>query len=342
MREKNMKLWLNNSLEDRLAMLQIAETEHPGIRQSAIEKDWWVTITLKALFQCSCVQSLIFKGGTSLSKGFDLIKRFSEDIDLSIDHSFFGIEKTSKSQREKLRKLSRSYIHSTLSSELDNNLRKMGVSGHRIENVTHVMDSNGVLSPIDSDKDPTVILVHYTSIISQSTSYISPYIKIEISSLSMDEPTEERDIRSIIAESFSNEDFTSAKIRMVVPTRTFLEKIFLLSEEFQKERPRSFRMSRHLYDIEKLMDTNYGRDALADKKLYEAIIEHRRKYYALKFVNYELHSPQTISFLPPIELMDDWNEDYIKMQQDFIYGDSLSFSQLISKLNILQDRLRNL
>ena len=87
MREKNMKLWLNNSLEDRLAMLQIAETEHPGIRQSAIEKDWWVTITLKALFQCSCVQSLIFKGGTSYLKDLT-IKRFSEDIDLSIDHSF--------------------------------------------------------------------------------------------------------------------------------------------------------------------------------------------------------------------------------------------------------------
>ena len=98
------KLWLNNEIVDRLAMLQQTEVGHPGVNQVAIEKDWWVTVTLKALFQTDCRDSLIFKGGTSLSKGFNIIERFSEDIDLAINHSFFGIEGTSKSQREKLRK----------------------------------------------------------------------------------------------------------------------------------------------------------------------------------------------------------------------------------------------
>lgn len=83
------KLWQNNSVVDRLAMLQQAEIGHQGINQVAIEKDWWVTITLKALFQTDCSESLIFKGGTSLSKGFNIIERFSEDIDLAISHSFF-------------------------------------------------------------------------------------------------------------------------------------------------------------------------------------------------------------------------------------------------------------
>ena len=105
------KLWLNNELVDRHAMLQQTEATHPGINQLAIEKDWWVTVTLKALFQTDCRDSLIFKGGTSLSKGFNLIERFSEDIDLAISHSFFGIEKTNKSQRDKLKKLARRYIH---------------------------------------------------------------------------------------------------------------------------------------------------------------------------------------------------------------------------------------
>ena len=90
------KLWLNNELVDRLAMLQQTEIEHPGINQVAIEKDWWVTVTLKALFQTDCHEALIFKGGTSLSKGFNIIERFSEDIDLAISHSFFGIEKQVK------------------------------------------------------------------------------------------------------------------------------------------------------------------------------------------------------------------------------------------------------
>ena len=80
------KLWINNELVDRVAMLQKTETDHPGINQVAIEKDWWVAVTLRALFHTDCHDSLIFKGGTSLSKGFGIIERFSEDIDLAISH----------------------------------------------------------------------------------------------------------------------------------------------------------------------------------------------------------------------------------------------------------------
>ena len=199
------KLWINNELVDRLAMLQQTETGHPGINQVAIEKDWWVTVTLKALFQTDCRDSLIFKGGTSLSKGFNIIERFSEDIDLTISHSFFGIEKTSKNQRDKLRKTARKYIHETLSSQLDVRLKEMGIPGYTIENVTQVQDKTGEWHPIDSDKDPTVILLHYPSIVEETISYIPPRVKIEISCLSMDEPTEEREIHSLIGESFEDE-----------------------------------------------------------------------------------------------------------------------------------------
>ena len=245
------KLWLNNEIVDRLAMLQHTEAGHPGINQVAIEKDWWVTITLKALFQTDCRDSLIFKGGTSLSKGFNIIERFSEDIDLAISHSFFGIEKTGKSQREKLRKMARAYIHETLSSQLDVRLKEIGVSGYSIENVSQVQDKDGEWRPIDSDKDPTVILLHYSSILEDTINYIPPRVKIEISCLSMDEPTELRPICSLIGDSFNGEDTDAESlVRTVVPTRTFLEKLFLLAEEFQKEKPRSVRMSRHLYDLE--------------------------------------------------------------------------------------------
>ena len=227
---------------------------------------------MEALFQTSCHESLIFKGGTSLSKGFNIIERFSEDIDLAINHSFFGIEKTSKSQRDKLRKTARKYIHETLSVQLDTNLKGMGITGYRIENVTQIQDRNGEWRPIDSDKDPTVILLHYPSIVENTISYIPPRVKIEVSCLSMDEPTENRTIHSLIEDSFKGEDSgNDCLVRTVLPTRTFLEKLFLLAEEFQKENPRSERMSRHLYDIEKLMDTQYGQDALANRALYDAM-----------------------------------------------------------------------
>lgn len=151
------------------------------------------------------------------------------------------------------------------------------------------------------------------------------------------------DIHSLIEESFEGED-TSAncKVRTVVPTRTFLEKIFLLAEEFQKEKPRSLRMSRHLYDLEKLMDTQYGREALSDNSLYNAVVEHRRTYYALNYVNYDLHNPSTINFMIPEEEIEQWKTDYAEMKRSFIYGQSLEFEVLMQRIKELQNRVRNM
>lgn len=87
-----MTLWVKHTKAERIALLQRAE-EKFHINQLALEKDCWVTMVLNALFKCSCSKELIFKGGTSLSKGWNLIERFSEDIDLSVNHTFFGIEK---------------------------------------------------------------------------------------------------------------------------------------------------------------------------------------------------------------------------------------------------------
>ena len=217
----------------------------------------------------------------------------------------------------------------------------MGITGYSIENITQVQDKNGEWKAIDSDKDPTVILLHYPSIVEETISYIPPRVKIEISCLSMDEPTEEREIRSLIGESFEDEDTDAgSRIRTVVPTRTFLEKLFLLAEEFQKEKPRSVRMSRHLYDLEKLMDTAYGREALADRSLYDAIVEHRKAYYALKYVNYDLHAPATIDFMLPEQAREAWKADYTDMRRFFIYGQSLEFDALMQRMRELNERIR--
>lgn len=85
----------------------VAQTsERVGLPPQAVEKDWWVTMTLKALFESSCRDFITFKGGTSLSKGWHVIERFSEDIDIAIDKSFWRIAGDNKSQRDRIRKLS--------------------------------------------------------------------------------------------------------------------------------------------------------------------------------------------------------------------------------------------
>ena len=147
-----MSIWQDYSVEERNVMLQQTGLKEQ-LPQPAIEKDWWVTAVLKALFMTETAPALLFKGGTSLSKGWHLIDRLSEDVDLALDHGFFGINGTNRSQREKLRKSARQYIMDSLSLQLDAKLKELGVSGYRIENVTTKQDG----SPIDSDRWPVFV-----------------------------------------------------------------------------------------------------------------------------------------------------------------------------------------
>jgi predicted nucleotidyltransferase component of viral defense system len=109
--------WLEHNIDERKVMLQqVADSIHlPGY---AVEKDWWVTMVLKALFETDCAPYLEFKGGTSLSKGWDLIERFSEDIDLTIDHTFFTENIANNNQLKTLRKKCHKYVISDLAKQL--------------------------------------------------------------------------------------------------------------------------------------------------------------------------------------------------------------------------------
>jgi hypothetical protein len=129
-----------------------------------------------------------------------------------------------------------------------------------------------------------------------------------------------------------------------VPTKTFLEKIMLLHEEFLKpiENIRHYRMSRHLYDIEKLMDHYYGKEAIKNKELFETLVQHRSKYTPVREISYDLHTPQTINFIPPAEVTELWKKDYQTMQEFMIYGEKLEFEELLKKLVTLKGVFNNL
>lgn len=338
-----MSSWQNHSSDERIAMIQTVAQEH-NIEDNAVEKDWWVTVVLKALFNTSCGKWLLFKGGTSLSKGWNLINRFSEDIDISIGRNFFGdvlnlpfAKCENNNQVKKLRKASRDYIHGTLSAELDAELLKMGVKGYTIMNETVTGEPP---RPIDHDSDPTIIFVNYESILPSSMRLIDARVKIEISCLSMSEPYEQCEIRSLVFDKFPKEDDEmAASINTVTPSRTFLEKALLLSEELQKEEPRSLRMSRHLYDLDRLMDTEFGQKALNDGKLFKAIVEHRRRFYHLGYVDYDKDYPAKIDFIPQNKVMNAYRLDYeSNMVDGYIYGEAKSFDELMKRMEkLLQD-----
>ena len=118
-------IWTDIPKSRRVELLNFLETK-TGLNAKSIEKDWWVTITLKAIFSSKFAQHLVFKGGTSLSKAYNLIERFSEDIDLSIDRTMLGFEgELSKTQIKKLRKASGNFIVGEFKEELISELEKL-------------------------------------------------------------------------------------------------------------------------------------------------------------------------------------------------------------------------
>ena len=345
-----MSKWIDFSLEERKAMIQ-GVVEARQIDEAAAEKDWWVTAVLYALFHTSVSEYLLFKGGTSLSKGWDIINRFSEDIDLALSRDYFLNVKqlscascTSNTQIHNLREKGQDFLFGEFKDELMTKLADMGLEVAVLTD-NDVSKENGEPQKVPHDKDPSVLYIQYPSLYNSQAAYAIPTVKVEISVLSMSEPYEMKRISSLIEQTYKEEDVDSnlvQTIRTVSPARTFLEKAFLLCEEFQKDEPRTHRMTRHFYDLEKLMQTPYAEMALNDSVLYREIVEHRRKFYHVGYVDYDKELPANIQIVPCKELMSAYEADYNEMKESFIYGQPLTFGELMEKITNLQEKFRAL
>lgn len=314
--------------------IQIAE--ETGMASFAVEKDWWVVQTLAIIFEMKVSEYLVFKGGTSLSKAWNLIDRFSEDVDLAIDRKFLGFEgELSKKQITALRKAANSYFSDTFFPELQAEFAKRGFENLKWE----------IIKTTDSDQDPVIINLYYPNSI-EIPGYIQPRVQIEIGCRSLREPFSKQNISSLIDIHYPDAEFSqkASAIATVNPERTFLEKIFLLHEEFSKPigKIRVERLSRHLYDVYQLSKTKFAAIALSDKELYETIVKHRYKFTRVADVDYDLHQPQTINPVPSLEIIEAWKADYKTMQEQMIYGDSPSFEVLISALLALKTKINTL
>ncbi len=335
-----MKHWKQYNRTEQLQILDIASAE-TSLPRLAVEKDWWVTMALKALSTTQFSHLMSFKGGTSLSKGWKLIDRFSEDIDIALKREDrFAISSTSNTQLAKARRSARHYIIRELPDELQAALSSLDLRDFSIEAEIEKVVAGKTID-IRADKHPSVIYINYDSIVPETSAYVHPRVKIEISCLSMDEPVEEKQLRSFISESVKEIEDIMVDFKTVIPTRTFLEKIFLLHEEFQSDKPRNYRMSRHLYDLEKIMDSEFGAEALSDRSLYYNIVSHRSIFNKISSVDYSTHLPTSINFIPPSSITHEWKNDYQSMKEDFIYEqDCLSFENLITRMEELQKRIR--
>jgi len=241
------------SKEDKLEAIEQVAEKH-DLQLFAVEKDWWVTQTLAIIFEMDVAKHLLFKGGTSLSKAWHLINRFSEDIDLALSREYLGFDGglISKSQVKKLRQKSFEFVTTAFYNSLQKAFKDKGYT-----DVSFDFENLG-----DGDQDPVSILIYYPAI-TQYSKYILPRVKVELGSRSLKDPFSNCNLQSFVGEQYQSLPFadTSITIPCVNPERTFLEKLFLLHEEFQKpqEKIRVSRLSRHLYDIVKIYQSGTGK-----------------------------------------------------------------------------------
>lgn len=315
-----------------LAFQQVDETM--GLQAASVEKDFWVCWTLRELFSLSDVgEHLTFKGGTSLSKAWKLIERFSEDIDIIVDKEALGFggdsapdqapsNKQRKARLEGLMNACREWVQGTLQPALTSRIQEtLGDTGWQLE--------------VDPDiPDGQCLLFHYPSVFSTSSAgYVRPVVKIELGARSDDWPAEEKPLLPYVTELFPAFDSAPPfNVRVLAAERTFWEKACLLHEETFRPvgKPRKIRMARHYYDLWCLLRAGVGEKALAQTALFQRVAEHRELFFRFSWVDYTTHKPGTFRLAPPPEHLANWKSDYSEMLGPMFFGDTPTFDKLMS------------
>lgn len=309
-----------------------------GLSVQAVEKDLWVTAVLQIVFTLPVANHLVFKGGTSLSKVWKVIHRFSEDIDLAIDPSIWGFEgDLTKKQIKRLRKASSIFVRDELCHSLQEAVSETGMEKWLQVEADPDGEGDGTYP------EPRVIRIRYKSLFDEDLPYLHSEVKLEIGARSLLEPTAEATVTSMLEDVLPI--CTTIK-QVMVPTalaeKTFLEKVFLLHELFSSQTPREAnRKSRHLYDLAQMMDTDIATRAITNDELWNTIHHHRELFTSINGVDYTPDIRKRIRLLPPDDVIDDWRSDYKDMQLSMIYGEKPTFEVLITKMEELEITFHN-
>jgi len=330
---------------DAFAKLTAAERqpyfeETAGRRTStntAIEKDFWVCWTLKHLFTLEGIPELRFKGGTSLSKIFNLIDRFSEDIDISVDRAALGFTgerdlanpALSNTKRKDLDMELRAAIEKEVKNNILRKLRKAFES---------VLGKDGwmVAESVEAHEEMTLIFSYPPAF--EYREYLRPTIKIEFGRGDQ-QPSENVSVTPWVGEEFPDVfKNPKAMVPVLKCERTFWEKVTLLHAENHRPDPGKIRprMSRHWFDVA-VMSTELRFKEL-DFELLDVVIAFKRIYFPAGWAHYESAIPGTLSIVPNDALQRILREDYRQMREMFP-GQPLSFDEILRRLQSLQSRI---
>lgn len=307
-----------------------------GVTAHSIEKDFWVCWTLRELFNLpDWTGHLTFKGGTSLSKAWGLIERFSEDIDVVIDREFlgFGGEKLSNKQIEKLRAECSRRILDEMQPALRERLTATLPDGSR---------AKAVLRVDEQDADRQTLLFEYPSVFEAPAEYLRPLVKIEMGARSHTEPHADASIRPYLAEYYPgvapNSTFT---IRTVLARRTFWEKFMAMHElrlQPDAKRRKEKSQARHYYDLYRLIEQGVADEAVKDSALFEQVRDHRMQFFRFGWMDYGTLKRGTMNPIPKDEHMADWQKDYAAMRREMFFNDPPDFETVLKTVQAFTTR----
>ncbi len=315
-----------------------------NLRAEIIEKDFWVCWVLRRLFtDLDPGIPLIFKGGTSLSKVYDAIKRFSEDIDLSIDRSHFGFSEKMDPMNEDLSGKERARLLNQIVATLNEHVEKVLVP--KLQGImAGLLGEDGWALKL-SEFDPATILFHYpiaTNSVDESN-YLQPAVRLEFGARGETWPSDKRSVTPYAAEAFPDQfEKPDTPVTVLSAERTFWEKATILHAEFHRPEAKADadRQSRHYYDLVMLAATAIKTEALENIDLLSAVAEHKQVFFRSGWANYEAARRGSLHLAPHDDLRILLERDYKTMIDNGIFfDDPPEFGELITRLTSLEDEI---
>jgi predicted nucleotidyltransferase component of viral defense system len=301
--------------------------KHPAI----IEKDFWICFILDYLFTESKYKKyLAFKGGTSLSKGYDVINRMSEDIDLILDWTILGIKKDEPF-------LNRSKRQQLLFNEKLNDLAKEFIANDLFADLQEGLGSNKGVK-IEVNKDEQIINIYYPRSFKVEGLGILPSIRLEIGPLASLSNTKNLEISPYVNNFSLNFDVSSTNVRTVSIERTFWEKVTILHRESNRSETKKMpkRYARHYYDTYQIFKSIYLKDVMMNIDLLKDVTKFKIKFYNDNWAKYEEILLGKIKIVPPQFRIKELKEDYESMKE-MILDCPPSFDDILSELKKLED-----
>jgi hypothetical protein len=334
-----MRGFLDLSMARRRAVCEEAQARM-HLRAASVEKDFWVCWTLRELFNLPGIgPKLTFKGGTSLSKAWKLIERFSEDIDVVIDRDFLGYGGDNSPEAAPSRK-KRSQILSALRESCQSQIRD-SLAPALSARIAQALGPDGwQLESDPADTDGQTLLFRYPAAF-DGGGYVGPMVKIEMGARSDIDPAEAPEIEPYLAQTFPDLLGESRfPVRTLSATRTFWEKAMLLHEETYRpaEKRRGIFLSRHYYDLWCMIRQGIAEQAIASEGLFERIAVHREVFFRYNWLDYKTLRRGSLRMMPLREQFPAWQRDYDGMREAMFFGATPRFHEVLALIEEFQNK----